>query len=317
MDLGITAIASAFPARVVSSEAVAVLNGFDPSFITEKLGIDQHFELEQGESVSGLAAKAVGAVLDKTKTDPSQVGLLIVVTQTPDYCLPHVSAIVQAAVGIAKEAVVLDVNLGCSGFVIGLATAVSLMEAQKIDVGVLVTVDAYSRIVDPCDRSTAPLFGDGAAATLISKDWLYRPGAYTFGSDGSMHESLIAHGTGSTSEPRRPLFMDGRTIYNFAMSEVPRDVLRCLDLNNEVLETIDSFVFHQANAFMVESIRSHLGIPRQRTILSISDVGNTTSSSIPIALERKVLANAPSPRKVFICGFGVGLSWASTVLYAS
>lgn len=312
--LGVEAVSHALPALEVSSAQIAHRHDFDVDFISNKLGIVTRYYMDADETVSGMAVEAVRALLGKVDVSPTEVQALVVVTQTPDYSLPHTSALVQAEAHISTNALVFDIGLGCSGYVLGLSVLRDVMESQGMTRGVLVTADAYSRIMDPADRNTSPLFGDGASATLISDRPRYTVGKTTHGSDGSKHAALIVRGSGSTPGERQALFMDGRAIFNFALSQVPQDIDRCLEMNGLDRTDIDVFVFHQANAFMVTSLAQRLAIPMDRVALSMSDVGNTTSSTIPIVLEREVLGQESLPQRVLICGFGVGLSWGTTVL---
>jgi 3-oxoacyl-[acyl-carrier-protein] synthase-3 len=312
--VGVEAIAHALPALEVSSEQIAQRHNFDLNFVSTKLGISNRYYLDADGTVSAMASQAVHSLLRKANLSPADVQALVVVTQTPDYCLPHTSAIVQAEAKISTDALVFDIGLGCSGYVLGLSVLCDVMASQGMTRGILVTADAYSRIMDPEDRNTSPLFGDGASATLISDHPRYTVGRTTHGSDGSRHAALIVRGSGTTPGERGSLFMDGRAIFNFALSEVPQDIDKCLEMNGLDRADIDLFVFHQANAFMITSLAQRLGVPMDRVVLSMRDVGNTTSSTIPIALEREVLSLESLPRRVLICGFGVGLSWGTTIL---
>lgn len=314
MCAGIEAIAHALPTKRISSQEIADAHGFELGFITQKLGISERRILKDDESVSGLATSAVDKLLREAGVAKDEIDILLVVSQTPDYCLPHVSAIVHGSLGLSPDVLAMDLSLGCSGYVYGLATISSLMQTHSFTKGVLVTADAYSRVVDPTDRNTAPLFGDAATATLLSPNPRYQVGATTFGTNGALHESLIVHGSGSTLEPRESLRMDGRSIFNFAMRIVPNDVKRCLELNALEIDDIDKFVFHQANAFMLESLRQRMGIEGAKVVVNLREVGNTTSSSIPLALEPILCAGSEQPHHILLSGFGVGLSWASTVV---
>ena len=314
VPIGIREIAHHVPEATVTSDEIARRHGFEESFISEKLGIRQRRVAAVDESTGDLCLVAAEKLLAKAVVARDAVELLIVVTQTPDYCLPHTSALVHERLGLSKDTAVFDLSLGCSGFVYGLATAGALMEAHGMTTGLLITADEYSKVMDPGDRNTAPLFGDAAAATLLGPNPRYLPGKYTFGSDGARHEALIVHGSGTRTEPRQPLYMNGRAIFNFMLSEMPGDVAQCLSLNDLALEDIDAWVFHQASRKMLLSLARKIGIPEDRLVIDIEDIGNTTSASIPIALERRVMTNAHSAERILICGFGVGLSWASTVL---
>lgn len=315
MTIGLSHIAHALPLQTVSSKEIAETHGFEETFITDKLGIASRHIASGDETVSSLAIEAGQKVLAKAGIAPEQIDLLILVTQTPDYTLPHTSALVQHALGLPKTTAAFDISLGCSGFVYGLSVAQSMLAQQGMKTALLITSETYSKIMAPDDRSTAPLFGDGAAATIVTADTpLYQPGKFTFGTDGGRHEALIARGTGYRSGDREPLFMNGRGIFTFMMNEIPADIDRCLERNGLEKKDIDTWVFHQASQYMIEMLAKRLGIAKESAIVDLADTGNTTSSTIPIALERCVLPRNEPPKHVFISGFGVGLSWASTVL---
>jgi 3-oxoacyl-[acyl-carrier-protein] synthase III len=312
--VGIEDIAYAVPEGIIeTNEALIETHGFDAKFITEKLGIEERRKVGPDETVSGLSVRAARTLLEATKTDPASIEFLAVVTQTPDYCLPHVGAIVQQELGLPTSVASFDLGLGCSGYVYGLSLAKAFMASEGLSRGILVTAEAYSRLLDPGDRATSPLFGDGASATLLSTNPRYLIGKGTFGTNGAQHEALIARGTGTKPGVREALFMDGRAIFSFMMSEVPKDVAACLERNNLQLEQIDHFVFHQASKFMLQSVSKRMRLDPAKVIIDIADFGNTTSSTIPIALKRRILDDTDATN-ILLSGFGVGLSWASTVL---
>lgn len=315
--LGIAAISEFLPQGTQDNASVSQAHGFDESFISEKLGIRQRHIAAPQETTADLAAGAGQALFEETGVDPASVELLVVVTQTPDYMLPHVSALVHQRLGLGQHTAAFDIGLGCSGYVYALATVLPMMAAHGMGCGLLITAETYSKLIDPGDRATAPLFGDGATATLVGPLPRYRVGKCSFGTDGSRHEALIAHGSGLKPEDRRPLFMDGRAIFNFMMTEVPQDIDRCLAMNGFERGDIDLWVFHQASAYMLRTLSRRLGIAEDKLVIEMADTGNTTASSIPLALRRQVLARDPVPGRVLISGFGVGLSWATAVLEAT
>jgi 3-oxoacyl-[acyl-carrier-protein] synthase III len=264
-----------------------------------------------------MAAEAGARLLKDANIAADEIGMLVVVTQTPDYCLPHVSAMVQNRLGLSQSTACFDIGLGCSGYIYGLATVTALMDAQGIDHAILITADTYSKLTSPSDRATAPLFGDAATATLLGKDPEYTLGRVTFGTDGGRSTSLIARGSAVRRDVTEPLYMNGPEIFSMVMAEVPKDIDTCLDLNNKNKDDIDAWVFHQANAYMLKMLRSQLGVASDKVLVDLADVGNTTSSTIPIVLERQILSAPDKPENVFLSGFGVGLSWASTVITAN
>ena len=313
--VGIEAISYWLPDQKVDNVQFAEQHGFSREFITEKLGIASRYKLGDHHSVSDMAVSAIKRLWGSGKAKPEAIELLVVVTQTGDFSLPHTSAIVQHKAGIPESAFVYDVSLGCSGFVMALDIAIGTMERLGLDVGILVTADAYTRIVNPRDRATSPLFGDAAAATLLTRNPKWTMGKSVYGSRGASFENLIVRGSGSAKGPLEPLFMDGRAILDFTRKTVPqsvRDVLRSNDLG---LEDVDRFVFHQANGFVLDTLARDLGIDAPKVTRSFADIGNTTSSSIPIALAREITDVDDSGNVVLISGFGVGLSWSSNILF--
>lgn len=312
MKLGIRAISHVFGEQRAENEALAKQHGFDLSFIRGKLGIDGRYIAGEKQATSDLAIAAARKVLDKAKLAPSEIGFIAVVTQTPDYQIPHTAGIVQNALGVPAETAAFDISLGCSGFVYGLNVATAFMDSAGISNGLLITADTYSKVIDPADRATSPLFSDAAAATLISTEAVYLPAKATFGSDGSGADKLMipcggSRKPGSTS----PLFMDGREIFNFMMTRIPADVKKCLALNRKSIEDVDRFVFHQASLFMLDSLRARINVPKEKMVVALRECGNTVASSIPIALEQVMEDRSNT---VLISGFGVGLSWATQLL---
>lgn len=312
--IGVETISYALPEKILSSREVIDQHGFDEDFVLRKLGITERRVLSEGESLSDLCAEAIEGLLKETEYSPSDIELLVVVTQTGDYSIPHTSAIVQAKTGISETAMVFDISLGCSGFVAGLDVAAGTMEKLGLGVGILVTADAYSRIVDTEDRSTAPLFGDGASATLLSRDPKWLLGNSDFGTLGRMHEKLLLPGSGTNAGTLGALVMDGRAILGFTRKSVTQSVETVAHQNGLNTSNIGYFVFHQANSFVLDSLTQDLAIPTEKVIREHSDVGNTTSSSIPIALKRSIITKEVTT-PVLISGFGVGLSWHSNILF--
>lgn len=315
MTCGIQAIAHAYGSTRIDNVADGAQHGFDESFIRGKLGILTRYVATEDEATSDLAAEAGKTVLERTGTRADEIDALIVVTQTPDYQMPHTAALVQRKLGLPTSVASFDMSLGCSGYVYGLAAFIPFMQSAGCKRALLVTADCYSKVGDANDRATAPLFSDAAAATLLSDKPVYRAGKGVFGTDGAGAESLIVKCGGSRAPAdRSKLFMDGRAIYSFAMSKVPPQVDQCLQANDLRLTDVDCFVFHQANRFMLESLRDRMKLPADKVVIDVADGGNTVGSTIPIALER-VLDRRP--RRILISGFGVGLSWATTVLELS
>ena len=312
MTIGISAIAHAYGRRRIDNVADGVQRGFDASFVREKLGIPTRYVAADDQATSDLATEAACALLEKTGVPAQEIGALVVVSQTPDYQLPHTAALVQKKLGLPASVASFDMSLGCSGYVYGLSAVAPFLGQDGHTRALLITADCYSKVMDEKDRATAPLFSDAAAATLLTEQPLYRPGKAVFGTDGGGAGALIVKCGGSRAPSEHSkLFMDGRAIYSFAMSRVPQHVEQCLALNGLKLDDIDRFVFHQANRFMLESLRDRMKLPAGKVVIDVADGGNTVGSTIPIALEPLL---DERPRRILISGFGVGLSWATNVL---
>jgi 3-oxoacyl-[acyl-carrier-protein] synthase III len=301
--LGIEEIGFYIPADRISNYQRKEQFGIDDHFIEEKIGVKQVAVKGSDEDTSTLCVKAFEALCAKKAIDPKEIEALVVVTQNPDRNIPHVSAMVHGALDLPAQCACFDISLGCSGFVYALSVFQAFMEANGMKKGLLFTADPYSKVVDPNDKNTSLLFGDAAAVTLISDSPRLVSGKFTFGTLGSEHEKLICR-DGS-------LFMNGRAVFNFAAKTVPGDIQLMAAKNEIALEEIDRFLFHQGSKIIVETIADKLSIPRSKAPYLIYDYGNTVSSTLPILLSSELNGEA----KTFcICGFGVGLSWASGLL---
>lgn len=316
MAIGIESIEYYLPGHSVSSGELARTFGFPLAFVEEKIGVRRIYVAEKHETTSDLAVEAVRKIFKRRPEVREKAGLLLVCTQTPDFQLPHTAAIVQKKLGLKKSLACFDLSLGCSGFVYGLSLARSFMQDNDLEYGLLITAETYSKIIDEHDKNTKPLFSDAAAATLLGREPALVPGRFTFGTDGEKYDSLILSARNGKDSPEpRFLYMNGRRIFELAAEEIPRDVEACLKMNHLSPEAIDYFVFHQASLFMLDTLAKKLGMDGDgRVVKCIDRFGNTVSSSIPIVLKGLDDIWDRKRRRILISGFGVGLSWSSTIL---
>ena len=328
----ITAISSYLPPGLLTNEQLAQEFGdWTSEKIFEKTGIRQRRVADPGVCASDLAFQAANQVLETA--DRSRIDFLLFCTQAPDYLLPTTACLLQHRLGLPTTCGALDYNLGCSGYIYGLALGQSIVHDGLARDVLLLTADTYTHYIHPRDRSTRTLFGDGAAATLLSDTSPARLHSFVFGTDGSGAEQLIVRSGGARlrtpSDPSRIetsapnagteadafLFMNGPEIFSFTIKTVPAMVQEVLNKAGLSFEQVDYFVFHQANAFMLEHLRKRLKIPPEKFELCLENCGNTVSSTIPIALESAIRANRIRPgMKVLLAGFGVGLSWGGCIL---
>lgn len=320
----IKAISSYLPSERLTNEQLAGEFGdWTAEKIYEKTGIRERRVAPPDVCASDLAFAAANQVL--TKEDRSQIDFLLLCTQAPDYCLPSTACLLQHRLGLPTSCGALDYNLGCSGFVYGLAMGQAMLQAGLATKLLLLTADTYTHYIHPADRSTRTLFGDGAAATILSNDAPARMHSFVFGTDGSGAEQLIVRAGGArwpvvAAPPNAPgsaanLSMNGPEVFSFTIRTVPALVLDVCKKAGIALEQVDYFVFHQANAFMLEHLRKRLKIPPAKFELCLEFSGNTVSSTIPIALEAALREGRIKPgMNVLLAGFGVGLSWGGCLL---
>lgn len=302
--------------------------------ISSKTGIFSRSISADDEFSSDMAVKVCNDLFSNNNSiSKNDIEYLIVCTQTPDYLLPSTSCLVQNRLGLNESIGAIDVNQGCSGFIYLLGLAKGLISSGQVNNVLLVTVDTYSKLINPLDKSNKTLFGDAACAIFISNANIgisAKIEQFFYGTNGAGYGSLIVKNGGmrnriSSSEDvfendnflknDNNLFMDGRAVFEFTFTVVPILVNEILIKNNLTLEKIDKFVFHQANKFMLEKIRAKIGIPEHKFIFNLEHCGNTVSSTIPTSL--KMLNDSigfKSGEIIMICGFGVGLSYGGTII---
>ena len=304
--IGIQAIASHIPATTVDNVARAAAFGETPEFLQSKIGALRLPMKEAGQETSDLAVQAVRALLAQCpQLSASAIDAIVVVTQNPDgEGLPHTAAIVQRKLELPTTVAAFDVSLGCSGYVYGLFVLKGFLEASGLKNGILITADPYSKVVDPQDRVTSLLFGDAATATWLGPAPKWSLDAVAYGTSGAGAEHL------KTEQGR--LHMNGRQIFNFALSEVAPHIKALLARENLAPDDIDLYCLHQGSTAIVDAIAGKFPGLAERFIRDLADTGNTVSSSIPLALQRQAFARKPG--RIVISGFGVGLSWASAIL---
>lgn len=309
----IRAIGTYLPERVLGNDELIERFEWDRAFLEEKLGIFERRIAAEGE---GAADMAVAAAEDLFAKCPDlrrdEVQLLILVTQNPDYGLPHTSALVQDRLGLATTTACFDIGLGCSGFVYGLAVVRGMLETLGLDNALLVTSDPYSKVIDPADRGTSPLFGDGAAATWITREGAGgQIGEIVFGTDGSGARNLIVE---PDAEGTRCLSMAGRAIFEFMLTTVPDDIARACAANSIEQGDIELYLLHQASNHMLSQLVRRTGIDPERVPIRIGRTGNLVSSSIPFLIADLAREGGLAGKTALLSGFGVGLSWATGVV---
>ena len=325
-------IAYYLPEKVISNiELAALYEGWSEEKILSKTGISSRHVVDENETALDLAEKASKKLFEEYQILPNQIDFIILCTQSPDYKLPTSACILQNRLGIPTSVGALDYNLGCSGFIYGLTLAKGLILSGTARNILLVTAETYSKYIHSHDKSVRTIFGDGAAAALIDEATVDGIGAFTLGTDGSGYEHLIVPTGGAKAtvvhnaaeevdkseniRTQNNLFMSGLDIFNFTLQIIPTTMEEVLAKNNLTQDDVDLFVFHQANKFMLDTIRKTNLIPRKKFYVNMEDIGNTVSASIPIALKRAEADGVlREGMRVMVVGFGVRLSWGATIL---
>ena len=303
--IGIESIGFYIPDKRIDNNKRLQQFNVDRKFITDKTGMINVSIKENDKETSDLCVLSYNNLCEHCDIESKNIDCIIVCTQNPDdYGLPHTSAIVHGKLNLKDDCAAFDISLGCSGYVYGLSIIQSFMEMNKYKNGILFTSDPYSKVIDPNDKNVALLFGDAATATLLGNNAKWTSGKYLFGTRGSEHKAIRVR------KNDRKLEMNGRGVFSFSIRTVPENIKSMLRMNNILLDNIDCFVLHQGSRYIVNTIADNLGVNRSKVLFSAEQYGNTVSSSIPL-----ILSNLdPHINKVVIAGFGVGLSWGSTVI---
>lgn len=287
--------------------------------IESKTGVLQRHIAPSDQTAADLAVEAALKLFDSGVSRQSIDGLIFV-TQSPDYTLPTSACIIQARLKLPTTCLAFDVNLGCSGYVYGLAIGGSIIETGIAKRVLLLCGETYSKYIKTDDRTSRPLFSDGAAATLLTRSQVDRFGPFDLGTDGSGAENLIVRSSGARvesdeSRASEVLEMKGSEIFMFTMSMVPKNVWNVLDRAGKSMEDVDLFVFHQASKLVLDNIARHLQIPSEKLFTNYQNIGNTVSATIPIALKDACdQGRLKKGDTVMLVGFGVGYSWGSCLV---
>lgn len=319
------------PERVVTNEElVKEFPEWSVDKVAQKVGVESRHLAAESETAGDMAEKAARKLFEEYNIDPQSIDFMMLCTQSPDYFLPSTACILQDRLGILTTAGAFDYNLGCSGCVYGMALAKGLIEAGIAKNVLLLTAETYNKYLHHDDKSNRTIFGDGAAACLISTEGFAEIGEFSLGTDGSGANNLIVKSgasrqketTGQLVEDEEGhiwyddyLYMNGGAIFNFTLDAVPAMMKAILEKNHLEKDRIDYYLFHQANKFMLSTIRKVCVLPKDKFYINLATTGNTVSSTVLIGLRDCIDNNTiKTGDTVMISGFGVGLSWGGTIL---
>jgi len=331
----VRAIKSFLPAGKLTNEQLAEEFGdWHAGQILSKTGVAVRGVAGANETASDLGVAAGQRLFDSGACAPEEIDFLLFCTQSPDYFTPTSACVMQDRLGLRTSCGAIDFNQGCSGYVYGLALAKSLIEAGTASRVLLITADTYTKFINRRDRSIRTLFGDGAAATLVTsiETDTEMIGPLVLGTDGRGANEIIVPAGGLRCRPtsetavekeddagnwRSPqnLYMNGADVFSFALRTVPPAVEQLLQKSGLTMDQVDFFVLHQANKFILERLRGKMKIPAEKFWIDMENCGNTVSSTIPIALESAIEQKRIRPGdRVAVVGFGVGYSWGAAMI---
>lgn len=332
------AISYYHPEKCLTNEDISSLHPeWSAEKISNKTGIYNRHISADDETAVDMAEKAANNLFEEYSIERNSIDMIILCTMSPDYFYPASSCILQHRLGLLESCGAFDFNLGCSGFVYGLGIAKGLIATGQAKNVLLLTSETFTKYLHPQDKSCLTLFGDAAAASLITaekhEEWLNAEiMSSAFRTIGAQYKDLILE-NGAARHPKtnddfveynedgsfkfspNHAYMDGKAIFDFSASVVPQVVEETLKNNGLLREDVDWYVFHQANMFLLNFTRIRCGVPTEKFIIDLKDGGNTVSATIPIALKHMMMDNRiKKGHKLLLCGFGVGLSVAGIVL---
>lgn len=322
-NIEIIGFGSYLPPLVVTNDDLSKIIDTSDEWIESRTGIKQR-RISEGEDTSMIAAKAAKLALERANINAQDIDLIVLATVTPDTFTPSVACLVQKEIG-AKNAMAFDINAACSGFVYGLQVAYSMMECNKgFKKALVIGAETLSKMLNWEDRSTCVLFGDGAGAVILSNEENDKKKSLAFysRSEGEKGDALYAGAldvinpyVSEITEKHKKVTMNGKEVFKFASSAIVECINKVLEQSNLTLEDIDYIVPHQANVRIIEYAAKKMKVNLEKFYLNVDKMSNTSSASIPIALnemfEKNMLSNG---EKIILVGFGGGLTCGAVLI---
>jgi 3-oxoacyl-[acyl-carrier-protein] synthase-3 len=298
------------------------------------MGLEQRRVAEIGTCASDLCIAGLNFLIQNDFLKKEEINALLFISQTPDYQMPPTSNIIHGVLGLNQEVICLDINQGCAGYLVGLIQAFQLLDQKDIHQVILLNADVLSPKVSQFDRNSAPLIGDAAALTLVKKNNQLNPkitSIVRMDGSGAMalqipagaaripygdQTSIMQQDDSGNRRSLNHLVMRGDEVFNFVMNRVPELIVDSLRESKESLSSIDAFLFHQPNQFILQKLADTVGIPYEKMPAdTVNFFGNSSGATIPVTLTQHYQNRLKDEViKIFFCGFGVGLTWASTIM---
>lgn len=333
-SVGIYALSAAVPRTVIDNYKYTRYFPEDQvKEVVDKVGIYERRFADEKTCSSDLCFAAAEKLFADNDIDRSEIDLLIFISQTPDYRMPATSVILQHRLGLPNSTIAFDINLGCSAFMYGLSVAYSMMSNQPgLRKALILDGETRSKVYSPKDRRTAFLFGDGGVAALVERDERFGRSFFSLNSDGA-REGLIKIDAGgyrnmSSAETVKEKvvdeygnirsdeqgYMHGGDVFNFVIREIPKDIKNLCSWTGDDIQSMDYYVFHQANNFINSYIAKKMKLDISKIPSTIAKFGNTSSVSVPLTIVSELKDKLSGNKKLLLSAFGVGMTWATAIV---
>jgi 3-oxoacyl-[acyl-carrier-protein] synthase-3 len=323
MGVRILSCGSYVPDGLVTNEQLGQHFCCDTDWIVRRTGIHERRHVLPHQATSDMCYEACRVCFERTTVKPEEIDFVLVATYTPDTSFPAVGNVLQHRLGLQCAA--MDINVACAGFIYAYITGATFIKAGLARRILIVGGDTNSRIANPKDPKTYPLFGDGAGAVIMAAaDPDFGIASYQLGSDGAGAELLVRPGCGSRIPPdpealaagMQYLHMDGRAVFRWAVSTLSDSIMAVLEHAGLKIDDVDYFLTHQANIRIIHAATDVLDIPRDKVHANVRKYGNTSAGSVPLALDEAIQLGLVGPgKKVVMSGFGAGLAWGTLLMH--
>lgn len=328
-NVTIRGIAACAPSKIEENKDIPVFNEGEAERVIAQTSIERKRVVEYGTTAADLCEKACNTLIEGLQWERESIDILVFVTSASDYNVPPTVCVLQDKLKLSESTLSIELRHGCPGWVIGLSTIASLLSNGDLKRGILLCGDTPTLLNSSKDKETRPLFGDAGSATAIEFDTKAQPLEFELGTRGKDYKAICAEFGGyrnpTTKEvldyveygphrERRPvdIEMDGMSVFGFGLSVAPRSISNLAEHFSFNLDSIDCFLFHQANHYMNEKIRKKLHIPEEKVPYSMQNFGNTSCASIPLTIVTERRKNyVQGKMNSLACAFGVGLAWGS------
>lgn len=333
-NVGITAMAACIPRTVIDNYhyGLDIWPEEEVRKVVDKIGVAERRFADNDTCSSDLCCAAAEKLFADNNINKEEIDLLVFLSQTPDYRMPATSILLQNRLGLPMSTMAFDISLGCSGFISALSIVYAMMQNNGFRKALLLDGETRSKVYSPKDRREAYIFGDAGVACLIERNEKFGESHFSINSDGSRGELIMIPGGGyrnmSSEETIRDKVVDeygnirndeqahmnGADVFNFVIIEVPKDIKRLMAATGEDIQSMDYYVFHQANAFINNYIAKKMKLNKEKIPWTIHKYGNTSSVSVPLTIISELKDRMQGEKKLMLSAFGVGMAWATATV---